>query len=37
LRNLTRLALFGLLLIATTRSCGRPRFARSVDKRSAAA
>ena len=29
---MTRLALAGLMILATTRRCGRPRFARPVDK-----
>jgi hypothetical protein len=37
MRDLTRLLLFGVMLFATTRSCGRPRFSRAVDKTSDAA
>ena len=33
MRNFIGLALFGLLLFATTRSDGRARFARRIDKR----
>jgi hypothetical protein len=29
--SLIRLAVFGLVLVATTRRCGRSRFARAVD------
>jgi hypothetical protein len=29
---MTRLALFALLVIATTRRCGRPRWSQKVDK-----
>lgn len=34
---LSRLALIGLAIIATTRRCGRPRFRRTVDKEAARA
>jgi hypothetical protein len=37
MRDLTRLVLFGVMLFATTRSCGRPRFSRGVDKRTTGA
>ena len=37
MRSFIRLALFGLLLLATTRADGRPRFGRRIDKRTRAA